>query len=99
MAYWIIRRTMTSSRTSTIKASDASTGTVVSYSALNIPAAVKWNQPQAWDPVSNALVNVNEWYIKPVSIRYQRKKYEIMNEAIGAVKWSATLYGGTASGT
>jgi len=97
---WTIRKTTTTGRTALLQVDEADQQKVISYAAIGIPDDVKWAQPKmrVWNgSTPQDPVNINEWLVAPPSVRYERKKYTITKEWIGAAKWYKYLYeGGTA---
>lgn len=100
---WTIRKTISVGEAVEVQAAQIDAQKIVAYNAIGIPATVKWAQPvlQLWDGV-NVLPPqaIDEWMACPPQVRYNRKKYDIVKEWIGAWKWYKILYnGGTALST
>jgi hypothetical protein len=102
-----VRSTQTVSKESLLTASFANVGKVIAWSAIGVPAKAKFAQPviHMCKPLTGSIVGytdepVNEWLTQPPSVRWRKglRKWEIVNEWIGAVAISSTLYdGGTAT--
>lgn len=97
---YIIRKTISVGRKVLVQVAQKETQKVVQYSEIGLPSDIKWLQPvyREWNGVGPAVEKpIAEWLAAPPSIRYTKKKYEIVKEWLGAVQWYATLYeGGTA---
>jgi len=97
---WTIRKTISVGKAVQVQAEEANTQRIVTYNQIGIPATVKWGQPKylPWNGVTPDQPKfINEWMASPPQIRFTRKKYEIVREWLGAVKWYKIMYqGGTA---
>jgi len=84
-----------------VQAEEANTQKVVTYNEIGLPTDVKWSQPKyrRWDGAIATEQFINEWLAGPPQIRYTRKKYEIVKEWLGAVKWYAIMYEGGSAAT
>jgi hypothetical protein len=77
-------------------------GKVISWAQINVPAAAKIAMPKIryypYNGSAFAWLDIAEWLVRPYSIRYARegrvRKRQLVQEYIGAHKWSATLYDG-----
>ncbi len=103
---WLIRRTISVSRTSQIKASFENVGKIIPYAGISVPSSVKWGDIliHDWYQGSWGAWNLSGpyecWLVKPPRVAYdaRTKKHTIQNEWLGAPSWSAFLYdGGTAT--
>jgi len=96
---WVIRKSLTTSQESFVQADQEFVGRVVGYNEIGIPSTVKWSQPrfERWNGTTLEPVYINEWLTQPPTVRYEKRKYTIVKEWLGAVKWYKILYyGGTA---
>jgi hypothetical protein len=100
---WTIRKSISVGDAVLVAAEEVDTQKIVTYNQIGIPDDVKWSQPKykIWDGVKAAEPKlIDEWMACPPTIKYSRKKYDIVREWIGAVKWYKIMYeGGTAETT
>ena len=100
---YILRRTYSVAIADGDQFDDLDAGLVVSWASIGIPGTVKFGQPvyNKFDnngPVS--AVPIDQWLVNPATVRYERKRYTITKEWMGALNWYAILYsGGNAAST
>lgn len=98
-----VRQTITTSRKSTLAASFADSGTVISWADIGVPASARFAQPSVmvykYD-VGWSVESLDEWYVDPPTVIWVKgqRKWKIVNEWLGQHQWSGTLYYG-GSGT
>jgi hypothetical protein len=98
-----IRKTVTTARAATVKAEQADTQKVISYAQIGLPTDVKWVQPSMVEWAGSGTpspIDIDQWLATPPTVRYEKKRYSITKEWIGAVEWYKILYyGGKAEAT
>lgn len=101
---YIIRKTISVGNEVELRAEEINTQKIIPYSEIGIPTDVKWAQPTLrwWNGRAAEVKSlpIEYWLAAPPTIKYSRKKYDVVKYWTGAVKWYATLYeGGTALST
>lgn len=98
---WRVRCTKTVSRVSLLKAVYTNVGKVIAWSSIGVPASSKFTQPTIHmvKPLTGGGFtdeSVNEWLVQPPTVRWKKgiRKWEIVQEWLGAVSISSTLYDG-----
>lgn len=94
---YVVRRTYTSSLRETEQFDDTDAGLVVPWNSIPIPSTLKFAQPvyNRFDGVGAVVpVPIDQWLVSPATVRYERKKYTITKEWLGALGWYAILYSG-----
>jgi len=83
-----VKKTIYVTKKSQIKKAVAGAGTVVKASTIKLPKDVSFYVPDDYEMLTI-----------PPSISWTGKKYQIVQEWLGAEKWSKRLYGSLATGT
>lgn len=92
---WIIRHSWLARKESDIQLATGSVGKVVAYSAINVPAGAKWQQPTIHQYSSGWVdTPVNQWLKKAPSVRWNGRSHDVSVEWWGALAWSQNLYDG-----
>jgi len=91
-----IRKTTATSSGSTVQAQQDDAQKVVSYAQIGLPGDVKWVQPSmvVWDGTTATKTDIDQWLATPPTVRYEKKRYSITKEWIGATQWYKALYSG-----
>lgn len=93
---YIIRKTISTSKASTLDVDDVKPGQVVVFTTIGVPTTSKIQQPtirlyenSAWTDKA-----INEWLVMAPTIRWTKstKRYDLVREWWGAEKWSQALY-------
>jgi hypothetical protein len=96
---YTIRKSFVISDKSAYQVKFTDVGKVIPYTAIGLPT-VNWDQPGyvKWDGSTASIVTIDQWLVYAPRVRYEKRKYSVEYEWLGAEKWYSALYqGGSAS--
>lgn len=107
---FLLRKTLTCERDNVFvreyQQRSAQEGRIITWTAIQVPDSAFIERPTVhlYDPDVDGFIdqNVDEWFVKPIAIRMikegRTRKRQLIQQFLGAWKWSKTLYDG-GSGT